>query len=299
MNRSVEANAAMNEPESTNAKLLFVAKKLPNGVRFVAMPMAQAAPGITPTLGGAWITAISILTAAFVMAANYIERSRGALTLWISIVSLFYLLQLVWDAYLTTLAFWQITAYSRGKFVIELKGNRLKAGHRWGSFWLSPQRIELPELIRLVIVRRPTEFSTRQTSFQWYLIAQHRGGLPVTLVSELDEANNVRTVGRDLHARLASSSTLSVTLPPLQEELWPTNSLLVLPRKPSSKNMYLRLAGSFGLGCILVGITSNPPSPPWFLGVAIGMILLQGLILVIGVVCLRASRNLIAASRGD
>jgi len=297
----VEAEPAISESQGNEPKPLFIAKELPNGVRFVATPTTQSAPGVIPPLFGSWIASIIILLTASAIAVIYIERTWGLVSLWMSIASLFFLLQLAWEAYVVSMAFWRISAFSRGKFVIELAGDRLKTGHRWGPFWLAPKTISIPELTKLLIVRHPSEFSGDQSTFNWDLVAQHRGGLPISLVSEYDEPKNVRTVAKDLHARLATSSNLSTTLPPLQEELWLANSLISLPSKPPSsgrKSMLLHLAGSFGLGCIVVAVASNPPTPPFFLGISATMILIQGLALVLSVFYLRASRNHLATTRG-
>ncbi|MSR54197.1 MAG: hypothetical protein EXS09_13025 [Gemmataceae bacterium] len=128
----MDVEPAISESHGNEPRPLFIVQELPNGVRFVATPTSKANGGPILTLFGAWLVSIAILTTTGVCSCLFIERTWGLVSLAWSMISLFYLLQLAWDAYAFSRPFFQINVLSRGKFVLELAGNRLQAGQRWG-----------------------------------------------------------------------------------------------------------------------------------------------------------------------
>jgi hypothetical protein len=279
-----EEAAASNTP-------FLVPRETPVGVRYVRSRRRQ--PAFPRSPGNSCIGVLILLTAAGVVASILLAREAAGLASWQVVLGLLYPLQLALDVVGLARFTWPFLKWGLGDLELELSVDRLRVGVRWGPLWLDSQSILLSQLKRLVVVKRPEV----KSDTMWELLAEDHEGSATTLISA-DDPVNVLPIARDLHARLARRDEVCGRWPALAEEDRPArvqaDRPLRRPLLPGGAWTWLAIhaAGAAGLWQLSLLPWFRAPRPMGHTFVLVGLVFLQGFILLTNVGLLRLSREM-------
>jgi hypothetical protein len=264
----------------------------PFGVRYARSARVRRGSRLTP-LATSELVGVVVVTAALAAAISLlvIHWPEVSGLRWLAVV---YPVQVVLDLAAVVRFVWMMERRSLGEWEIELAGGTLRVGRHWGPFWFDVEAVEVAHLKRLVIGKRPG--NDPWPGISWDLIAEPAHGSAVTLVSAYDEPGIVLPVARDLHRRLSAGHKVHPPLPPLLEEDWPAPPPPKLPRPllPGGPWTWLLVhaVGTAGLWQALVLAWASTPVSTRLLGVAILLVVLQGVIFLANYAYLKVSRQM-------
>lgn len=279
---------------SDPAPRFLVPRETPTGVRFLPAPGANYTQGIGSVLVPTFLVAIALLLAAGLVGGYVLVTRWDRLPDWARIAGPLYPLQMALDAALLARLLWRMGKYALGHFEIEVVGDRLRAGRRWGPVWLQVTTVSVPGLRRLVIGRRPDEVFEGKPGTSFDLVAESDDGPPVTLLSAYDEPELVRSVARDLHARLSAGPVVARPLPLPTEEERPAPPVPdpppLLPGGPWTW-LVIHLAGTVGLWPVLGAAWAHDAEAAYLRAAGTGMAFLQGFIVLANIAGIQALRK--------
>jgi hypothetical protein len=257
----------------------LIPKETPVGVRYVrSRPRRHAFRGYP---GNFCIGVLVLLSAAAVMSSLLLVTEGAALAHWQIVLGFLYPLQLVLDVVAFARLTWPFLKRQLGDLEVDLSASRLRAGIRFGPWWLDAESMRLGHLKRLVVVKR----QEGKSDAIWQLAAEDIHGSLTTLISA-DDAGNVIPLAKDLHARLARREELRDCWPALAEEHRPGESETARPpRRPLLAGgawtwLAVHVAGAAGLWQVGTLPWFKAPRPIEHTCVLVGLAFLQGLILV-------------------
>lgn len=223
--------------------------------------------------------------------------------------ALLYLLQLVLDMAALSRYMWRSILRSLGDREIELAGGRLRAGIRWGWFWLDARSVPIDNIRRLVVVRRPgTDWNslTPGAWTDWDLVAEMHAGAPLSLICSKDTPEQIRAIAGDLHQRIGASRAQLAPWPPLVEENGPRTAAATPLRSLVPAGgcgwFLVHVAGCVGLVYLGMALAQIPSPLVWLTAFLPAAVLLQVFLFVINLIATseqanRYTKRIEAASR--
>jgi hypothetical protein len=267
-----------------------VPQETPRGVRYVR-PLAVRRKGLG-TFVQINLFGVVILAAALACAVYLLAVTWESLPAWQAGLALLYPLQLAIDlAALARLTGWLIL-WALSDLEIEFSEGDLRAGKRWGPFWLAPQSVPAGNLRQLLIVQRPP---VEPVGTSWELLVEQENGPPLVVASAYGEPELIRGIARDLHLRIGASPARPLHWPALveveQRRAAETPSPWLRPLMPGGAHGWfvVHVAGCVGMLFLFLAVRGHSPRAPIHMGFLAPAFLLQLLIVLANITLLKAT----------